>query len=324
MEKVSVIIVNWNGEKWLKRCLNSLFSQTYKNIEIIVIDNASTDDSVKIILKYFPQVRLIRNRKNKGFAYANNVGIKISKGKYILFINNDTWVEKDFIQQMYAFYASHTYDVIAPVERKYDDKQSFIYYPTLDITGFPVFNRAYSKRIMYLTGVCLFFSKRIYVETRGLDQDFFMYFEEVDWFWRLSLLNKTYSSVKNLSVYHAAAGGTDVGIRYNIFLWRNQNIPQMLIKNYSLLALLIVIPLYIIQNFIEIVFFVLMLKPDIAYTYILGWIFNIKMLRKTINKRIWVQNHRKVNDFAIFKKMYLGSAKLIGLLNYFKLIYAKE
>jgi GT2 family glycosyltransferase len=320
---ISIVIVNWNGRKWLNRCLTTLSSQTYRNIEIIVVDNASTDDSVKFISQHFPQVKLIKNRDNRGFAYANNVGIKYSKGEYILLINNDTWVEKKFIQEMYAFYISHSFDVIAPIEHKYYDKDSFIYYPTLDITGFPAFNHTYSKRIMYLTGVCLFFQKKVYLDTLGLDQDFFMYFEEADWFWRLSLLNRTYSSVSNLSVYHAAAGGTSAGIRYNIFLWRNQNIPQMLMKNYSFLTLFIVMPLYIIQNLIEIIFFILLLKPGIAYSYILGWIFNIKIFKKTMSKRKWVQNHRKVSDIVIFGKMYLGSAKLIGLINYFKLKYAK-
>ncbi|MHC4122705.1 MAG: glycosyltransferase family 2 protein, partial [Planctomycetota bacterium] len=84
----SVIIANWNGKQYLQRCLTAISLQTYKNIEVILIDNSSTDDSVDFITRNFPDIRLIRNNENYGFAKANNIGIKISKGKYIATINN--------------------------------------------------------------------------------------------------------------------------------------------------------------------------------------------------------------------------------------------
>jgi len=96
--KGSVIIPNWNGEKLLKVCLPSLKKQTFKQFEVVVIDNGSTDGSVDYIKKYFPEVKLVELKSNSGFSHAVNLGIKICVGEYIILINNDTEVEKDCLK----------------------------------------------------------------------------------------------------------------------------------------------------------------------------------------------------------------------------------
>lgn len=323
--KVSIIIPNFNGKKWLKKCLTTLSHQTYSDIEIIVVDNGSTDDSTQFIKDKFPKVRIIFNKKNLGFAKANNQGIKSSIGKYILLINSDTWVEKDLVTTFLNFYKKNDYSVVSAIERKYDNKISVAYNPTIDITGSHVYLYPIRKKekLFYFAGVCLFFSKEIYLTTKGLDNDFFMYFEDTDWFWRLALLNKKISYVNDAFVYHKGAGGAGYGIRYNTFLWRNQNILQMLIKNYSVPMLLVSLPLYFTQNLVEILFFLLILKPKIAYSYLEGWWFNFKYLPRTLRKRKWVQKHRKISDLQVMRKMYIGSGKLLLLINYFKIAMSK-
>ena len=95
---LSVIIVNWNTKKLLDNCLSSIFKLT-KGItfEIIVVDNGSKDGSAQMVKEKFPQVKLIPNRDNLGFTKANNQGIKIEKGKYILLLNSDTYlIENSF------------------------------------------------------------------------------------------------------------------------------------------------------------------------------------------------------------------------------------
>src|SRR3989344_8809750 len=95
---LSVIIVNWNTKKLLENCLASIFKFTEDvNFEVIVVDNGSEDDSPKLVKEKFPQVKLIPNKENLGFTKANNQGIKISKGKYILLLNSDTYlIENSF------------------------------------------------------------------------------------------------------------------------------------------------------------------------------------------------------------------------------------
>src|SRR5258708_22997252 len=98
---VSILIVNWNGAELLPKCLNSLRKQSYNNIEIIVNDNNSSDNSIEV-LKKFKEVRLIKSKENFGFAGGNNVAIKPAKGKYVLLLNTDTVVTKDFLGKLVA------------------------------------------------------------------------------------------------------------------------------------------------------------------------------------------------------------------------------
>src|SRR2546429_2885123 len=320
-DQVSIVIVNWNGKKWLKKCLDSLLEQTYKNIEIIVVDNDSNDDSVEYLKRNYPQVKVIESKENLGFAGGNNLGIKNAKGNLVLLINNDTWVEKDFLTELVDFYNRNKYDLVAPSEAKYDGEKRDPYITRIDPLGHPIYleGKAYKQeQNFYLSGVCVLFSKDLYQTTKGLDNNFFMYFEEIDWFWRLNLLNKKSTHVDSIYIYHAGAGSTGKGIKYLSFLWRNQNTLQMLLKNYSWYNLVWVVPLYLIQNLIEFLFFLIILKPKIAMSYPLGIWFNIKYLNRTLQKRKWIQEHRKVGDRKIMGKMYLGPGKLKHLLNFLR------
>lgn len=96
--KASVIIPNWNGKSLLKICLLSLKKQTFKDFEVVVVDNGSSDGSSEYVRKYFPDIKLIELKANSGFAAAVNLGVKICVGEYIILINNDTFVEKDCIK----------------------------------------------------------------------------------------------------------------------------------------------------------------------------------------------------------------------------------
>lgn len=101
---ISVIIVSYNSKKYIKNCIDSIFkySQTLQK-EIIVVDNASVDGSADVVRDNFPEVRLIKNSRNKGFSAANNQGTKIAQGKYILFMNPDTEIQKDSLVKMMGF-----------------------------------------------------------------------------------------------------------------------------------------------------------------------------------------------------------------------------
>ena len=88
LPKVSVIIVNYNGKHLLSKCLESLSTINYKNLEVILVDNNSTDESIEFVTKNYPSIILLKLNKNKGFAEPNNLGAKLAKGGYILFLNN--------------------------------------------------------------------------------------------------------------------------------------------------------------------------------------------------------------------------------------------
>jgi GT2 family glycosyltransferase len=97
---VSVIIVNYNGVRYLARCLDALAKQTFQDYEVIVVDNASRDDSVALLRRAYPAVHLIENPTNTGFGDANNVGLAVAKGTYIALLNNDAFPEPDWLRSL--------------------------------------------------------------------------------------------------------------------------------------------------------------------------------------------------------------------------------
>jgi len=98
---ISTIIVTYNSSGWLPRCLESLKSQSLDIFELINVDNNSSDDSVELIKRYFPQARLIKNNDNMGFSYAVNQGIRNSEGNFIFLLNPDVILERDFLERLF-------------------------------------------------------------------------------------------------------------------------------------------------------------------------------------------------------------------------------
>lgn len=314
---ISIIIVNYNGKKWIKNLFDSLLFQTYKNFEIIFVDNASIDGSIEFLKNNYKddRIKIIKSDKNLGFAGGNNLGIKNSRGKYILLLNNDTWVKGAFVEKLVANLINSDYDILAPQEKDYSLGDCNVSNKkTIDFFGHPVMSK--NRKTFYLSGSCLIFLRKLYEETRGMDDNFFMYFEETDWFWRLNLLNKKSSLTGDVFYYHFGSGSTSNSINYKKFAWRNRNTLQMLLKNYKWFNLLWVLPIYFVQNSFEIIFFLMILKPKIAFSYIDGWIFNAINIKEIMKKRKWIQNNRVIGDFEILKKMYIGFAK-IDHLRYF-------
>lgn len=106
-ELASVVIPNWNGEVFLSACLGSLAQQTYKHFEVVLVDNASTDDSLALVEKEFPWVKVIPLRENRGFAAALNEGVRRSHGQHIAPLNNDTEVASHWLEELVRALDSH-------------------------------------------------------------------------------------------------------------------------------------------------------------------------------------------------------------------------
>ena len=97
---ISVVVLNWNGTPFVEQCLTSLMAQTYTPLEIIVVDNASTDGSAELIREKFHPARIIVNEKNLGFGGGNNVGIRSAQGRYIMMLNNDTRLDPQCVEEL--------------------------------------------------------------------------------------------------------------------------------------------------------------------------------------------------------------------------------
>lgn len=185
--RVSIIIINLNGKHHLEKCLESLSKIDYKNHEIILIDNNSNDSSVEFVKKSYPTIIIKKLDRNYGFAEPNNVGSKMAKGDLLLFLNNDTIVEPNFLSEL-----------VKEIEK--DSKiamcQSLLLKPNGEIDSSGDFIDSHAipfsskekidevKEILSPRGASMLVRREIFKELEGFDKNFFVSFEDVDIGWR--------------------------------------------------------------------------------------------------------------------------------------------
>ena len=197
MIDLSIVIVNWNTSNLTIQCLASIYeSDPSLEFEIIVVDNGSTDGSVKTITEHFPTTRVITNEQNLGFAKANNQGIKMGKGRYFLLLNSDTILKPKSLD-MLVHYADENLGVgvVGPKLLNLDGtlQESWSAFPSLwsEITGQPVRKRRpigdhpYAYEVDSILGACMLVRDDVIRSIGMLDEDYFMYSEEVDWCFRI-------------------------------------------------------------------------------------------------------------------------------------------
>ena len=243
---ISVSIVNLNGEKYLKECLGSLKELNYPQdkLEIIVVDNGSTDSSLDIIKKDYPQVKLIENSKNMGFAYANNQAAKAASGEYIAFLNNDTRVDKNWlIELLRPIYKDNEIVVSGSKVLSIDGKKIDFVGGMINFEGkgfqidygIAIENDNYDKYrfLPFVNGGAMMIAKRVFIEADGFDEDFFAYYEDVDLGWRLWVLGyKVVFSPKSI-VYHHHHGTSKAISEDKLRFLKERNSIYSVFKNYD-------------------------------------------------------------------------------------------
>lgn len=231
---VSIIIVNYNTVQLTLNCISSVIQQTKEiEYEIILVDNASTDESVSQVQNKYPSVNVIANTSNLGFGKANNVGAEYAKGEYIFLLNSDTILLNNVAKFFYDFIKQHYNEQIGALGCVMFDEQnslnytnSFNKFPTLKNTIADSFerllhvkNRKLQQRIEelskngfisvdYITGADLFMKRSIFNELGGFDPRFFMYYEEVDLQYSMELMNLTRFIINGPRIIHFEGGAT--------------------------------------------------------------------------------------------------------------------
>jgi GT2 family glycosyltransferase len=204
---VSIIVVNWNTKALLRDCLNSVYEQISDDYEIIVVDNASTDGSKEMIRNDFPKVILIENNKNRGFAAANNQGIAVAKGKYVLLLNSDTIVLDNCIANIVSFADTSPHAGVIGCRVLNSDRTlqrtCFMFPSILNLLLsssylYKIFpkSRFFGRELMtwwdasdvrevdIVKGCFMLVRQEAIEKVGGLDENFFMYAEETDWCYR--------------------------------------------------------------------------------------------------------------------------------------------
>jgi GT2 family glycosyltransferase len=233
--KISVIIVNYNGKKLLENCLESLFKTDYNNFEVILVDNNSTDGSMEFVTKNYPKIIVIKLDSNKGFAEPNNIGAKIAKGEYLLFLNNDTVTTTNFISEMVKVLEKDEkiaicQSLLLKPDGNIDSSGDFI-----DKMGIVYNSKTKTdeiKEISSARGASMLIRKKIFDKLGGFDEKFFFSFEDVDLGWRSWILGYKVVIVPNSIVYHSA-GKTSSNFKPEVAFHGLKNQLSMKITNFE-------------------------------------------------------------------------------------------
>ena len=221
---VAIVILNYNGKKYLEKFLSSVVASTYTNKKIVVADNASTDDSVAFVKEYFPTVEVIINTENEGFAGGYNWAMQHVQSDYYILLNSDVEVPPYWIEPIIEEMEKHP-DIAAaqPKMLAYKNPDSFEYAGAcggwIDYLGYPfsrgrIFdvlekdNGQYNdvQDIFWATGAALFIRSNVFHQMKGFNASFFAHQEEIDLCWRIQLAGYRIVVVPQSKVFHVGAG----------------------------------------------------------------------------------------------------------------------
>lgn len=332
---VSIIIPNYNGEKVLYDCLDSLYKQTYKHYEIIVIDDCSQDSSIELIENTFNKVKIIKNSKNYGFSKTVNEGIKVSNSEYIALLNSDTKVNKDWLLNMINTINTNNNigmcasKVLFSNEPNLIDSVGVIVYPdgmSRTKGHLETDNGQYDKIIdILLPSGCSALYRRNIFDTVGMfDEDFVSYCEDTDLGLRIRLAGWKAVFSPDAITYHLYSNSSNKYSEYKAFLVERNHL-WVAVKNFPIKMLLLV-PFYKIWRYFMQIYSILInkgsapgfLKTNSRFKLIIILLkANISALIKLpimIKKRSQIKKFSKIldNDFMeLINKFKLGAKELV-------------
>ena len=249
MKKVAVVILNYNGKKWLENFLpNVLQYCLYDWCEVIVADNASTDDSIEFLLKEYPSLKLILLDKNTGYAGGYNRALAQVNSEYYVLLNSDVALQENWLLPLVEFMDKNLeVGAIQPVIRSYNEPHKFEYAGAsggfIDYLGYPfcrgrifdsieIDHQQYNETIEchWASGACLFIRRDIFNKAGKLDDDFFAHMEEIDLCWRVRMLGYKIYTITNSHVFHVGGGTLPQGNPRKTYL-NFRNSLYMIFKN---------------------------------------------------------------------------------------------
>jgi len=267
LPSVSVVILNWNGKDFLEKFLPSVMQSDYDNLAVVVADNASTDESVSLLEINFPAVRIIKNKKNEGFAKGYNDALKQVSSDYYILLNSDVEVTKNWILPVISLMESDEKIVACqPKILSYHEKNKFEYAGAcggwIDSYGYPfsrgrVFDFCETdtgqydnvEEIFWASGAALFIRSAVFHQLGGFDEYFFAHQEEIDLCWRMKRAGYKIFAVPSSVVYHVGGGTLPAGNERKVYLNFRNNL-AMLAKNLDVLEKIFKIPArLVLDNF---------------------------------------------------------------------------
>ena len=308
MKKIAVVILNWNGKNFLDDLLPTLVQHTPPEVDIVVGDNASSDNSVEFLKQNYPQIQIIQNDKNYGFAEGYNRVLNKVKADYFVLLNSDVEVTPNWIEpvidmmeadddiamcqpKLLSFYNRDTFEY-AGGAGGYIDKYGYPFCRGRLFTTLEKDNGQYDDacEIFWATGAAMFVKAKVWKQLGGLDGDFFAHMEEIDFCWRAKNGGyKVYYCPQSV-VYHIGGGTLPPSSPFKTFLNVRNNF-SLLFKNLQKRQLTYVFPIRILMDWIAALKFLSEKKPK-EFTAVMKahWDFyrqipTLKHKRKKINQR---------------------------------------
>lgn len=311
---VSIIIVNWNGKEFLERCLRSVLNTNYRDLEVIFIDNASTDGSLDYVKERFGEdirLKIVESRDNLGFSGGCNMGFRYAKGKYVVFLNNDTEVDRNWIKELVEIMESDPSVGEAQSKIRYMDTKRiqtvgnihdyYVVYQQLIGRG-EIDRGQYDgiREISFASGAAMI-ARRSLVEKIGLfDPKYFLYHEDIDFGWRVLLAGYRATSAPKSIVYHKGGAAIRKFSDKVPNLWaynETKSRLSLLIKNYDFRNVLKTVPIFLLMFLGGAVVFMFKRNFRVTRAILAGILWNLVNLKYVWKKRLVAQYLvRKVPD----------------------------
>jgi len=258
---LSVIVLNYNGARWVERCLASLQRQTiFSRLEIIVADNRSedgSDETAAKLLARWPNGIFIQHGANLGFCEGNNRAASTARGQYLFFLNNDTWLEPDCLEKLLSGAQQKNAGAATPLVLNYDDDTiQMVWGLGFDIFGLPAFSNpeAQVSEIFMPPGCSYLVETTLFQQVGGFDKEIFLYSDELDLSWKIWITGRSCVGIRDARLHHRWAVNVNPRGDEKIAEFRtsdskrffaNRNNLMVVLKN-SQHVLLLLVPLQLI------------------------------------------------------------------------------
>jgi GT2 family glycosyltransferase len=314
---VSIMILNYNGERWMRRCLESLQAQTlFAQIQVIVADNASTDGSDRLsekLLAGWSNALFIQNGTNVGFAAGSNLAVKQATGKYLFFLNPDVWLEPDCVEQLYRATESAQAGAAGLLMLDYDsDNLQTRGGVAFDFCGYAVIpKRGRVPEILFAACGFYFIRAELFRRLGGFEDQYFLYGEETDLSWRVWICGEKIIHAPAARVHHRGEasinprGGTRI-VEFRTSdmkrFYANRNHLITLLKNAEHLLLLMVVPYVALQFAESLVGMIVLRRWSFFRTSFLAAVAGCWKLREHMKaERQRIRSFRKRSDFWMLR-----------------------
>jgi GT2 family glycosyltransferase len=303
--RASIIIPNWNGERFLNTCLGSLRRQSLDNFEILLVDNGSTDGSVSFVERSFPEVRVISLEENRGFSAAVNAGIRSANTEYVALLNNDTQAEPGWLEALWQAAERHP-EASLFASRLVDFQDQRVLDGAGDAlrrSGLPYrlghreLDRGQFDREAFVFGACAaaaLYRRSLFEEIGLFDEDFFAYCEDGDVSFRAQLAGHRCLYAPEAVVYHVGSASTGGKRSPTATRLGTQNGVNLLVKNLPTSLAWRLLPSLLAGQLSRIL--VTSLSPGGLRAHLSGLIGAWRLLPRMLEKRKAIQSRKQVSD----------------------------